>query len=75
MIGVVTLLTHAAVVPELFLIPGPAVLLVLARSMSGGRRVGVATGLGIAIDDLIHTIRAVGTIFLALGLRLALRER
>lgn len=49
---------YAAVVLGLFLIPGPAVLLVLARSMSGGRRVGIATGLGVAFGDLIHTVMA-----------------
>jgi threonine/homoserine/homoserine lactone efflux protein len=53
-----SLLTYVAVVLGLFLIPGPAVLLVLARSMSGGRRVGVATGLGIAFGDLLHAAMA-----------------
>ena len=47
MIEMNTLMTFAAVTLGLFLIPGPAVLLVLARGMSGGRRVGVATGLGV----------------------------
>jgi threonine/homoserine/homoserine lactone efflux protein len=50
-----TLLTYAAVVLGLFLIPGPAVLLVLGRAAAGGRRVGIATGLGIACGDLLHT--------------------
>lgn len=58
MIDASTLLTYMAVVLGLFLIPGPAVLLVLARSMSGGRRVGVATGLGVAVGDLAHTAMA-----------------
>jgi len=40
------LATFVLVVLGLFLIPGPAVLLTLARSISGGRRVGIATGLG-----------------------------
>jgi threonine/homoserine/homoserine lactone efflux protein len=53
-----TLLTYAAVVLGLFLIPGPAVLLVLARASVGGRRVGVATGMGIATGDLVHTAMA-----------------
>ncbi|MBN8875776.1 MAG: LysE family translocator [Rhodospirillales bacterium] len=53
-----TLLTYAAVVLGLFLIPGPAVLLVLARATTGGRRVGIATGLGIACGDLMHTVMA-----------------
>jgi threonine/homoserine/homoserine lactone efflux protein len=58
MIGTATLLTYAAVVLGLFLIPGPAVLLVLGRAMTGGRRVGMATGLGIASGDLLHTLMA-----------------
>jgi threonine/homoserine/homoserine lactone efflux protein len=58
MIDVSTLATYVAVVLGLFLIPGPAVLLVLARSISGGRRVGVATGFGIACGDLVHTAMA-----------------
>ncbi|RXT35366.1 LysE family translocator [Bradyrhizobium betae] len=53
-----TLLTYIAVVLGLFLIPGPAVLLVLARSSVGGYRVGIATGLGIATGDLLHTAMA-----------------
>ncbi|MBR0796757.1 LysE family translocator [Bradyrhizobium jicamae] len=58
MIDTATLLTYAAVVLGLFLIPGPAVLLVLARAVTGGPRVGVATGLGIALGDLVHTAMA-----------------
>jgi threonine/homoserine/homoserine lactone efflux protein len=58
MIDIATLLTYALVVLGLFLIPGPAVLLVLARGTSGGRRVGIATGLGIACGDLLHTLAA-----------------
>ena len=58
MIETGTLLTYVAVVSGLFLIPGPAVLLVLARSMSGGRRVGIATGIGIACGDLVHRAMA-----------------
>ncbi|MFK4510614.1 LysE family translocator [Bradyrhizobium daqingense] len=53
-----TLLTYVAVVLGLFLIPGPAVLLVLGRSSVGGHRVGIATGLGIATGDLLHTAMA-----------------
>jgi threonine/homoserine/homoserine lactone efflux protein len=58
MIDATSYLTYMAVVLGLLLIPGPAVLLVLARSMSGGRRVGVATGLRVACGDLIHTVMA-----------------
>ena len=48
MVDIGTLLAHRLVVLGLFLIPGPAVLLTPARSMGGGKRVRVATGLGIA---------------------------
>lgn len=58
MVSTATLLTYVTVVLGLFLIPGPAVLLVLGRSMAGGRRVGMATGLGIAFGDLLHTLMA-----------------
>ncbi|NWB95500.1 LysE family translocator [Pseudomonas gingeri] len=51
-------LTYIAVVVGLFLIPGPAVLLVITRTLQGGRKVGIATGLGIASGDLIHTLCA-----------------
>jgi len=53
-----TLLAFMAVVVGLFLIPGPAVLLVLARGTSGGRAVGIAAGFGIAMGDLVHTMFA-----------------
>lgn len=58
MIDLTTYLTYVVVVLGLFLIPGPAVFLVLARSMSGGRQVGVATGFGVAFGDLVHTVMA-----------------
>jgi threonine/homoserine/homoserine lactone efflux protein len=58
MVDVGTLLTYSLVVLGLFLIPGPAVLLTLARAMGGGKRVGIVTGLGIATGDLIHTVMA-----------------
>lgn len=51
-------LTYIAVVIGLFLIPGPAVLLVISRTLQGGRKAGIATGLGIATGDLIHTLCA-----------------
>jgi threonine/homoserine/homoserine lactone efflux protein len=53
-----TLLTYVAVVFGLFLIPGPAVLLVLAQATTGGRSVGMACGAGIACGDLLHTVLA-----------------
>jgi len=53
-----TLATFTAVVLGLFLVPGPAVLLVLTRTAQGGRGVGIATGAGIAMGDLVHTLLA-----------------
>lgn len=58
MIPLTELLTFMAVVFGLFLVPGPAVLLVITRTAQGGRPTGIATGLGIAAGDLIHTIAA-----------------
>jgi len=58
MIDTATLLTYMLVVLGLFVIPGPAVLLVLARSTSGGPRVGILTGFGIAVGDVAHTTMA-----------------
>lgn len=58
MIATTTLVTFVIVVLGLFLVPGPAVLLVLTRTAQGGRRVGIATGAGIATGDLVHTLLA-----------------
>ncbi len=58
MIDSTTLATFMAVVLGLFLVPGPAVLLVLTRTAQGGRGVGIMTGAGIATGDLIHTVLA-----------------
>jgi threonine/homoserine/homoserine lactone efflux protein len=54
-----TLITYLAVLTGFVFIPGPAVLMTLARSASCGTRVGVATGFGIAVGDLAHTVMAV----------------
>jgi threonine/homoserine/homoserine lactone efflux protein len=53
------LFTYLVVVTGFVFIPGPAVLLTLARAASSGTRVGMATGLGIAVGDLVHTAMAV----------------
>lgn len=57
-----TLATYIVIVIGLFLVPGPAVLLVISRTLQGGRRIGIMTGLGIASGDLVHAM------FSALGL-------
>ena len=54
-----TLITYLAILLGFVFIPGPAVLLTLARATSSGTRVGIATGLGIAAGDLAHTLMAV----------------
>lgn len=58
MFDLASIVTYVAVVIGLFLIPGPAVLLVITRTLQGGRKVGIATGLGVASGDLIHTLCA-----------------
>ena len=55
MIDQTTLLTYLAVLLGFVFIPGPTVLLTLARASTSGTRVGLATGLGIAAGDVIHT--------------------
>ena len=59
MIDQTTLITYLAVLLGFVFIPGPAVLLTLARASSSGTRTGVATALGIAAGDVVHTIMAV----------------
>ena len=59
MIDQATLFTYLAVLLGFVFIPGPAVLLTLARASTSGTRVGIATGLGIAAGDVIHTAMAV----------------
>lgn len=52
------LFTYVIIVIGLFLVPGPAVLLVITRALQGGRKIGIMTGLGIASGDLLHTLSA-----------------
>ena len=59
MIDQTTLITYLAVLIGFVFLPGPATVLTLARATSGGTRVGVATGLGIAAGDLLHTAMTV----------------
>ena len=53
-----TLITFACVVLTLMVIPGPAVILTVTRSLTGGRMIGLSTGLGIAVGDMLHTVMA-----------------
>ncbi|HEX6606007.1 MAG TPA: LysE family transporter, partial [Chloroflexia bacterium] len=42
----------------LALTPGPGIFYVLARSLQGGRRVGLASALGTALGGLVHVVAA-----------------
>lgn len=59
MIDQATLITYLAILLGFVFIPGPAVLLTLARATASGTRTGIATALGIAAGDLVHTMMAV----------------
>lgn len=59
MIDHTTLITYVLIVLGFVFIPGPATLLTMARAASSGTRVGIATGAGIAVGDIIHTSMAI----------------
>ncbi|MDY0881976.1 LysE family translocator [Dongia soli] len=58
-IDLATLTTYGAIVLGFVFIPGPATLLTIARSTGSGTKAGIATGLGIAAGDLVHTALAI----------------
>ncbi|MGN7401093.1 LysE family translocator [Cytobacillus praedii] len=62
MVTLSSLSAFIVIVIGLFLIPGPAVLLIAARTAESGRKAGIIAGLGIATGDIIHTL------FAAIGL-------
>lgn len=59
MIDLGTLTAYVLIVLGFVFIPGPATLLTVVRATASGARVGIATGMGIAMGDLIHTITAI----------------
>ncbi|MNF63145.1 Leucine efflux protein [compost metagenome] len=59
MIEPTTLITYIAIVFGFVFIPGPATLLTVARATSSGTKIGLATGVGVAAGDVIHTLMAV----------------
>ena len=59
MIDPTTLITYALIVLGFVFVPGPATLLTVARATTSGTKVGIATGAGITVGDIIHTIMAV----------------
>ena len=62
MIDPAILVTYIAIVVGFVFLPGPATVLTVTRAISSGTRVGIATGTGIAVGDLIHMVlAAIGT--------------
>ena len=59
MVDLDTLTLYLAVLVGFVVLPGPATLLTLARASTSGSRAGIATGLGIAVGDLGHTLLAI----------------
>ena len=56
-----TLLLFAAAAMALIVVPGPAVLYIVAQSIDRGRLAGVVSALGVAVGGLVHvTAAAVG---------------
>ena len=55
-----TLLAFSAATVALLLIPGPAVLYILNRSIADGRRVGLAAVAGLEVGDTIQMLFAAG---------------
>lgn len=58
MLDLTTLLSYVAAALLLVIAPGPGQMLVLTRSISAGRAVGVATALGLGVGSLVHTFAA-----------------
>lgn len=58
MIDLATLLAYLAACAAIILSPGPAQTLVLARTMSDGRRAGVMTAIGLNVGVLVHSATA-----------------
>jgi len=54
-----TLWVFAAASLALAVVPGPAVLYIVAQSVYGGRRVGLVSALGIATGGMVHIVAAV----------------
>ena len=53
-----TLLLFGGAALALIVIPGPAVLYILAQSVEHGRRAGVVSALGVAAGGLVHIVAA-----------------
>lgn len=53
-----TLLIFLAASTVLAVVPGPGVLYIIARSVEGGRRTGLAATLGVATGNMVHVMGA-----------------
>ena len=53
-----TLALFTAAAMALIVVPGPAVLYIVAQSVDGGRRAGLVSALGIATGGLVHVVAA-----------------
>jgi threonine/homoserine/homoserine lactone efflux protein len=53
-----TVALFAAAAVALLLVPGPAVLYIVAQSVAGGRRAGLVSTLGIHVGSLVHVAAA-----------------
>jgi threonine/homoserine/homoserine lactone efflux protein len=58
MFELTTLIAYLAASVAIIVAPGPAQALVLARSISEGRKAGVMTGLGLNVGTIVHAIAA-----------------
>lgn len=58
MIDTTVLLAYSTIALGFAVIPGPAILLTVARATTSGPMVGIATGAGITAGDFLHTIMA-----------------
>ena len=54
-----TLAVFALASLALAVVPGPAVLYIVAQSIHGGRRAGVVSALGVASGGMVHVLAAV----------------
>jgi len=54
-----TFALFVAAAMALIVVPGPAVLYIVAQSVDGGRRAGLVSALGIATGGLVHVLAAV----------------
>jgi LysE type translocator len=59
----------------LLVVPGPAVLYIVARSIDHGRRAGLMSVLGVAVGSMFHVTAAAGTFGPAGFIYRRIRER